>query len=441
MQTNRLIAFSLVAVGVGVAITSIHHQIRKQNHVEVITLATGGVKGEYYAFGTAVGKVSSAHYSKLKLDVIESTGSNQNMEDIQAHKVDLAFVQNNTLVQPNARAVAQLYPEMFHFVASKASGIKTIGDIKNKRIALMPTGSGSYDLFWPLIAHYGLQPGDFQVFPMSSDKAQQALLEGKVDALFMIIGIGNSSMADLLQTERFQLLPIEQIGAMKLKQPYLQETFIPKGTYKGNTPIPPDDLPVAAVSALLIANKDTDPQAVKDITRILYENRSELIAINPRTANIQSPESSRNLGLPLHPGAQAYYNQDEPSFWVQYSDQLGLLLSVGVLISSGLWQMRSWFISNQKNRADSYNLEIMALIEQVEQTETIEELQSVRKGLFNILKQVISDLDIDRISPESFQSFAFPWEVAMSTIRHHELILRKQQDPKKIATKHAPKQD
>ena len=33
------------------------------------------------------------------------------------------------------------------------------------------------------------------------------------------------------------------------------------------------------------------------------------------------------------------------------------------------------------------------------------------------------DLDEDRISPESFQSFTFPWEVAITTIRHREMVL------------------
>jgi uncharacterized protein len=53
----------------------------------------------------------------------------------------------------------------------------------------------------------------------------------------------------------------------------------------------------------------------------------------------------------------------------------------------------------------------------------LEQLQSVRDKLFEILRKVVVDLDKDRISPESFRSFTFPWEVAINTLRHREIVL------------------
>ncbi len=345
------------------------------------------------------------------------------MNDVHTGTVDLALVQNDTPVQRNVRAIAQLYPEMFHLIANQDANINTLSDLRGKRIALMPEGSGSYNLFWPLSQHYGLTKADFQFRPMAVSEAHMALQNGSVDALFRIIGLGNSSVADLLANEQLKLVPIDQIGALRLTQPYLEPTVIPKGSYDGGAPIPAADLPVVAVSALLIAHVDVNPDVVKAITRILYEHRSELIGINPRTANVQSPETSQNLGFPLHEGARSYYNQDEPSFLITYAEPIGLLLSIGILLCSSLWQGRQWLIRNQKDRADRYNLEILALIEKIEQAQDLDELQSLRQHLLDILRKVVVDLDIDRISPESFQSFTFPWEVANTAIRHQEIIL------------------
>jgi TRAP transporter TAXI family solute receptor len=425
---GRIALLFIVSFSITVAIASTLQLVRERNRIYVVRLATGSKTGEYYAFGQAIAQVTAAHEPKIKIEVLESPGSNQNMQEVQNHTVDMALVQNDTPVQPAVRAVAQLYPEMFHFIAHKASGIQTIADLRGKRIALMPEGSGSYALFWPLSQHYGLSPQAFQARPLPPPEADQALLQGEVDALFRIIGIGNQSVADLLRTGKFELIPIEQIAALQLSQPYLQPTVIPKGTYDGGSPIPAQDLPVVSVSALLIANETVNPDVVKAITQVLYEHRNELISVNPRTASIQSPEASRNLGFPLHPGASAYYNQDKPSFFVEYAEPMGLLLSVSILIASGVWQFRLWLVGRQKNRADMYNLEILELIEQVDKAQTLEELQTIRHQLFSILKQVVVDLDIDRISPESFQSFTFPWEVAMTTIRHQELILRDVRD-------------
>ena len=422
-RLGRLGLGLVAVVSVGVAIASITKLIHDQTRIHTVQLATGGPTGEYYAFGQAIAQVVETNEPKIRVEVVESPGSTQNMNDIHSHNVDLALVQNDTPVQPNVRAVAQLYPEMFHLIAAKDTNINTLTDLRGKRIALMPEGSGSYNLFWPLSQHYGLNQNDFQFRPMTATDAHIALQAGSVDALFRIIGLGNSSVTELLATNQFKLVPIDQIGALQLTQPYLESTVIPKGSYDGGSPIPSQDLPVVAVSALLIANVDVNPDVVKAITRILYEHRNELIRVNPRTANIQSPDVSQNLGFPLHEGARAYYTQDNPSFLVTYAEPIGLLLSVSILLCSSLWQGRQWLIRNQKDRADRYNLQILDLIEKIEQARDFDELQTLRQQLLEILRKVVVDLDIDRISPESFQSFTFPWEVANTAIRHQEIIL------------------
>ncbi|MGB7251181.1 MAG: TAXI family TRAP transporter solute-binding subunit [Phormidesmis sp.] len=419
---------ALIALSVTAAVVCGVLLMRSRDRVQVVTLATGGQTGEYYAFGQAIAQVTQKHMPHIRLNVVEAPGSDQNMSDVADRTVDMALVQSDTPVQPSVRAVAQLYPELFHLIAHKNANIRSMADLKGKRIALMPEGSGSYALFWPLANHYGLSAQDLSAQPMSSSNAHQALLNGEVDALFRIIGLGNPAVGELLKTSQFELVPIEQIGALQLTQPYLEPTVIPQGSYDGSLPVPGQDLPVIAVSALLVAHDSVEIEIVKAITEVLYEHRNELIAINPRAASIQSPEASQNLGFPLHEGAKAYYTQDRPPFFVQYAETMGLLLSLSVLTFSGIWQFRLWLVGHQKNRADDYNLEILALIEKVDQATTYQELQAFRQELFSILRQVVSDLDVDKISPESFQSFTFPWEVAMTTLNHQEKVLRQAED-------------
>ncbi|MEO0758530.1 MAG: TAXI family TRAP transporter solute-binding subunit [Cyanobacteria bacterium J06648_16] len=420
---GRVVLLGIVTISIMVGIASLAAILVERNRIYTVRLATGGPTGEYYKFGQAIAQVTEAHEPKIRIEVVESAGSTRNMQDVQNRVADLALVQNDTKVLPDVRAIAQLYPEMFHFIARKDAGFESVADLKGKRIALMPAGSGSYTLFWPLIQHYGLAAQDFRATAMTPREAHVAIASNEVDAMFRIIGLGNQSVANLLRTDQFELIPIDQVGALQLAQPYLQETTITRGTYDGGSPIPPDDLPVVAVSSLLVAHKDVDPEVVRAITRVLYEYRNELIGVNPRTAAIESPEVSQNLGFPLHEGASAYYNQDDPNFFVEYAEPMGLLLSFSILVASGVWQFRLWLVGRQKNRADMYNLEILELIEQVDKAQSIQELQDLRHQLFSILKQVVVDLDIDRISPESFQSFTFPWEVAITTIRHQELVL------------------
>lgn len=397
--------------------------VHDQQRVYVLRIATASQDGEYYAFSQALAAVASQHQPKLRLIVMETAGSVENMRLLKEGKADLAIVQSDTPVEPHIQAVAGLFPEIFHLIVAADSDITRISDLKNHRIALMPEGSGSYDLFWKISHHYGLTKADLDYIAVSSDAASAAFEQGEVAAISRMIALGSPAVGQLLQKTQARLLPLDQAEALRITLPYLESTSVPQGAYGGSPAIPPQDLPVVSVRALLVTREDISPGLIYQVTRLLYEYRSELVSQNPRAAFISMPDSMRNLGLPLHTGAQDYYNQDEPSFFVAYAEVLGLLLSMSVFLVSGLWQLRYSLTQRQKNRADLYNLEILELIEQVYKTDTVHELEAIRRQLFHILKTVVDDLDLDRITPESFQSFTFPWEVAISTIRHREMLL------------------
>ena len=288
----------------------------------------------------------------------------------------------------------------------------------------MPKGSGSYNLFWLLSQHYGLKADDFEVIAVPPEQAYNLLNQGKVDALFRVIALGNIGITELLKSGQNRLVPIEQAAALQLFQPALEASTIPLGTYNGSIPIPTEDLPVVALRAVLITHKTVDKNVIYEMTRILFESRNELIAKTPQAAMIHQPESLQDLGFSFHPGAKDYYYQDEPTFLEKYAEPMGFVLSVSVLVISSLWQFKLWFKGRQKNRADLYNLELISLIDQINSAQTIEELKDLRRQLFTIFKEVIVDLDKDRISSESFHSFTFTWEVAIASIRHQENLLR-----------------
>lgn len=413
----------LVCLSLAVAVGFMGHILQERNRVHELKIATGSKDAEYYAFAKALETVVERRNPQIKITVEESAGAQQNLEWLDQDKAQLAIVQSDTPSRPTARAVAFLFPEVFHLVARANSGINSVDDLRGKRVALMPKGSGSYNLFWLLSQHYRLTATDFTPLPMAPQAAYTALSEGKVDALFRVMALGNPTMSDLLHNTKAQLIAIDQVESLKLSLPYLEASTIPKGTYDGGSPIPPTAMAVVGVRATLISREDVDQEIIQEITRTLFDFRNELVAIYPRAATMRLPEAGENLGLPLHPGAKAFYDQDRPFFLVEYADSLGLLFSVGAVAFSGLWQLRLWLEGRQKNRADHYNQEILEIVEKIQQTEDMEELKQFRHQLFEILRRVVSDLDIDRISAESFQTFTFPWEVAITTLRHREMML------------------
>ncbi|NJL37209.1 MAG: TAXI family TRAP transporter solute-binding subunit [Leptolyngbyaceae cyanobacterium RM1_406_9] len=416
-------AYPVVLISLVAALAFAMQWVRELNRTHHLVIATASRDGEYFAFASVLAEVVNRHHPDIKIRVRETAGSVENMALLSRNQVQLAIVQSDTPVHSSVRAVAYLFPEVFHLLATEESGIEGMADLRGKRVALMPEGSGSYALFQAVSPHYGLNQTNYQAIALPADQASAALQQGQVDALFRVIALGSTSISQLLEPGQIRLIPIDQVEALRLSLPYLEATQIPKGTYSGAAPIPPDNIPVVAVRAELVAHESVNPEVIREVTRTLFERRSELIAQYPRAANIRLPESAENLGVLLHPGARAYYSQDNPNFWLEYAELIGLLLSVTVLSVSGFWQFRLWLLAGQKNRADRYNLEILELIEQVQMVNDLEHLYKIRHQLFEIFAHVVMDLDKDRISPESFQSFTFPWDVAITTIRHREMIL------------------
>ena len=114
--------------------------------------------------------------------------------------------------------------------------------------------------------------------------------------------------------------------------------------------------------------------------------------------------------MPLHEGADRYYTRNEPSFIVENAEPLALVVTVFAMLSSSLFALRTRFTATQKNRADRFNKEIMQLSHTISTAETIEELEACKVLLKETLRRAVEALDIDKVSDEGFQSFAFVWQ-------------------------------
>jgi TRAP transporter TAXI family solute receptor len=399
--------------------------IYNQFQVQELTLATASRQGDYYTFGQALATVIHRHYPHLRIRVLETKGSRDNIEQLSKGQVHLAIAQSDTPGDASVRTIASLFPEVFHLLVQRNSDIQSIPDLRGKRVALMTKGSGSYTFFWELLQHYDLKSADLQATPLSPDAASEQFKQGQFDALFRSIALGSDSMRSLIQATNASLVPFDQVSALQLgaKTAYVEPIQIPRGTYRGNPATPPQHLPVAGVQAMLLSHESVSKALVYDITASLYEHRNELAALTPRATTITVPKPRGGLGLPLHPGANDYYNQDQPGFLEQYAEAMGFLLSAGILLLSAIWNLRNRLQKRQKNLGDRYNLQVLELAAHVNTLEDRAQIQALQLELFEIFQTVLDDFDHDRISAETFQAFAVTWQVVIASLRHREVIL------------------
>lgn len=206
----------------------------------------------------------------------------------------------------NIQQVAVLYPNVIQIVASEKSGIKNIEDLKGKRIAVGDQGSGTEVNARTLLEGFGITYDDVKVDYLGFADAADAMKAGKIEAAFFSSGLPNSSLLELEQGIKLQLVTINQD---KLKQiienkPYFKTFEIPAGTYGNDAAIPT----TAVMNALLIRSDISEEDGYK-LTKALFENLDGLKNAHQAANDISLETAQEGMVAPIHPGAKKYYEE------------------------------------------------------------------------------------------------------------------------------------
>jgi hypothetical protein len=186
-----------------------------------------------------------------------------------------------------------------------------------------------------------------------------------------------------------------------------------------------------AVHRTLLGSEGADEAAIRAITGVLMEHRQEIMQEIPETmtgvrlllAQVRRPEAQAGLGPALHPGAISYYDKDKPSFLLAHADYVGLILTVVLMAASWIWELKRWMQSQQKNAADQYSNRAVALMGSAQEATSLVSLEDIWRDLLGILAEAVHDLDADKLSEESFNSFRSILQIAMDVTRDRRAIL------------------
>ncbi|GAB1543314.1 hypothetical protein NUACC21_59880 [Scytonema sp. NUACC21] len=412
-----------------------------------LILVAGDKQGESYIISQAIAKVVESE-SNIKITVKDTGGTAESLEKLKMGAAQLGVAQADVVsetidVLPDSktppskseganavlRSVVVLYRDLFQLVVRDPS-IKQFNQLEGKTVAL-PAKGGQYKSFLKVAQHYGLRnikiTGNLKKQQDYDDKkAEEDFKSGRADALFRVRAAGNQGISQLVQTYGGVLVPIQQAQAMKIKHPAFEDAEIPQGTYKGDPPVPDQNLPTVAVSRLLVANDTVEPGLIRDITRIILENRQAIAnavspehpEVKPLVANINDPRESASTGVPpLHPGALAFYDRNQPSFIQENADSLGLLLTLILLAFSWIRQIKTWMETSKKNESDVYIQSAINLMKS-----SSGDLDNNQKQLDEVFRKAADALIDEKISQESFRTFNEAYKTSRETIEREKQI-------------------
>ncbi len=286
-----------------------------------IVTGTGGNTGTYYAFTTAVGQILAT--DDYKFTIMSTGGSQANIEMIQDKEAQFAIVQNDVMnyayagtngfaeVINDFSAVCCVYPEVCQVIATKASGIKTIADLKGKNVAVGDVGSGVYYNATQILAAAGMDI-DTDINKTAASFADSATLlkDGAIDAAFITAGTPTTAVTDLATSTDVVVVDLGDDVINKLMEEY---TFYSKYDYSSKDySFVSDDETASTVyiMATFVASNDMSEDQVYEITKNLWEKKDEIATAHAKGGEMSLETALAGVGeVPLHPGAEKYYKE------------------------------------------------------------------------------------------------------------------------------------
>ena len=286
-----------------------------------VTVGTAPEGGAFAPVGNAISNVVEANKGELdwKVSTQGTKGTQENIRKLAAG--ELEFGMSNAGIAYFAtrgegawekpyevRSVATLAPNVGVFVTTAGTGIKTIGDLKGKRVVLGPAGAGFDYFLKPLFDVHGLSYDDMTVLNGNYFSASDMIADGKADAAFMGGAIPIPAVTQLCSTQDIVFIKFDDDAAEKLSDyPFYFSVPIKADTYSDLN----EDLMGLNVGNMhLITHESISEDVVYNFTKILYQNRAEVAEKHPAGKALNPENAIRKTGVPFHPGAIKFYKEE-----------------------------------------------------------------------------------------------------------------------------------
>ena len=291
---------------------------------QLVVIASGWVVGVYYPIAGAMSRIAYGARDLNIRAVVESSGASvANAQLIEAGDADIALIQNDIAYYAvrggplaefsgkpirNLTGMFTIYPEPVHIVVRHTAGVKTVADLRGKRVVLGPVASGTEQNALQILEAYGLREADLgRAERVDAVTAAGQMREGQVDAAFFTTGLGSAVVADTLRTAKARLVGIEAAQRERLRRqyPFYTVETLPAGAYQWHL----GDVTTVAVRAMVVARGDLPEELVYRFTKAIFDNLAQFHAADAAAKSLTLSTAVSGMPVSLHPGAARFFKE------------------------------------------------------------------------------------------------------------------------------------
>lgn len=299
----------------------------------------------------------------------------------------------------SVRTLAPLYPRIVHLLHRAGQEPISVAEvIRGRKVYAGPPGSLSRGALVRIAADSGLDDSQFEILENPAP--------GEPDVYLFIGGLlTDEQVRDLQDYRLFSFGDPSELGrgtaaeGAVLRYSNLKPFVIPKDFYPGLSDAP---ILTLSVRTIMIANSELPDTRAFFIAQALFENAQDIAAAYPLVNETLNPAfDPSSLNLPIHPGARAYIDRNEPSFIERYAETFAFgITAMAALASVIIWARRRRH-RRQKDKLDVYYAKILGLRAEVEGDKSLDVLRAARKDLLDVQQEVFDLLIDERIEADT----------------------------------------
>lgn len=289
--------------------------------VKFINVLTGGTSGIYYPLGVALSQIYGKAMPETKSSVQATKASVENLNLLESGRGEVALTLGDALSDAwkgtedagfkvplkKLRAIAGMYSNYIQIIARADSGIKSLADMKGKRISVGAPKSGTELNARAILAAAGLSYKDFaRVEYLPFGESVELMKSRQLDVTLQSVGLGAASIRDLANSVKIVVVPIPADVVKKVNDPAYDVGVIPEWTYPG---VGGGDVPTAIIKNFLVTHEGVPEDVVYKMTKSMFENLGQMTAAHSAAKAINPKTAAKNTPVPLHPGAAKYYKE------------------------------------------------------------------------------------------------------------------------------------
>jgi TRAP-type uncharacterized transport system substrate-binding protein len=359
---------------------------------------------------------------RLKLVAVENLA--ESSRALEEGHADLAIVRSDIAMPPSGQTVLIMRRSAAVLFAPSQSGLRTIGDLRGHKVGIlqnMPTGKvDNQFLLDTALAQYDVPPASVRRVFLTVVELARAIEHKEIDAVLAVGVAGSEGLTEAVNKVAVAghgppvFLPIAEAQAIAQRSPHFEDAEVMRGAFGGAQPKPAVNFDTLGVSTRLVARNGLGNEAVGRLTRLMLAARSAIAARIPIANRIEAPPADKGAALPVHPGALAFLNDDEQSFFDKYSDAFYIGAMCLSVLGTGLAAAMARLTHHQSTDADKILRRLIEITKAVRSAEHAGMLDSYEEEADELLALALTPDAIHALSVNRMGALS----LSLNQLRH-----------------------